>query len=118
MSDVLDEIYEPKADLYTALCTLNYPVMQNSEADFSELPLITFYVVNNYIELTLDNSLAKQTIEVVIDIWAKATSEITQIFKDLEALMRSNYYKLTFSSDVPNIDSSVHHMTTRFERNI
>ena len=107
-------IYEPKADLYAALTTLGYPVMQSSESDFSELPCITFYITGNDASYTLDNQIASQTVEVVIDIWSENTEDISQIFKDLEVLMRSNFYKLNYSSDVPNIDNNVHHMTTRF----
>lgn len=112
-----DIMYSPKVDLKNKLCELTqYDVMQSSNAEFTSFPLITFYVADNEINYTLDNEIASQRIEAIVDLWAEDSETLTQMLKDVESKLRTIFYKLTFSNDVPNIDNKVLHMTTRFEK--
>lgn len=112
-----DIMYSPKVDLKNKLCELTqYDVMQSSNAEFTSLPLITFYIANNSVDYTLENEIASQRIEAIVDLWAEDSETLTQMLKDVEEKLRTIFYKLTFSSDVPNIDNKVLHMTTRFEK--
>lgn len=107
-------MYLPKMDIYNILKTLPYRVSQSSEAIFNELPAITFRVGDNSVNLDLDNEILYQDIVIVIDIWAEESLKASKMLSEIEALMRQNGYKLNFSTDVPNVDKNIYHITTRF----
>ena len=87
-------MYEPKADIYAALSELNYSLMMANDAEFSSLPLITYNVASNIPQYTLDMDIAVQS------------------------KMRSIFYTMTFAGEVPNIDKSVLHYSTRFSKRL
>jgi len=107
-------LYLPKQDIYNILKTLPYSVSQVSNNIFNEFPAITFQCENNNTELFLNNEIAYQDILIIIDIWAEDSVTCSRILKEVENLMRKNKYKLTFSSDIPNPDDTIYHITTRF----
>ena len=111
-------MYLPKSDIYNSLKKLNYSVMQSSQNIFNELPVITFEILDNNISLFLDNSISYQDITVKIDIWSKSSTEASKILSEVEEIMRENHYRLTFSGDIPNVDKSIFHISTKFTKKI
>lgn len=111
-------MYLPKTDIKNSLSTLNYKVMQSTQANFNELPIITFEILDNNISLFLDNSISYQTIIIKIDLWSDDSITTSNMLNEVEGIMRKNGYKLEFSSDVPNVDKSIFHTTTRFTKKV
>lgn len=106
-------MYLPKNDLYESLLTLGHSVDQSQPEVFNDLPAIIFRVDDNTPNLDLDNDILYQDIEVIIDIWAESSVEASNVLSEVEELMRSNYYRMTYSSDVPNI-GNLYHIVSRF----
>ena len=108
-------MYLPKADVYNSLQTLPYSVSQTQPAIFTDLPAIVFSVGNNSVSTDLDGEISSQDIEIQIDIWAEDSVTASTILSQVEELMRSNLYILSFSNDVPNV-SNLYHIVCRFTK--
>lgn len=108
-------MYLPKTDLFNSLKTLNCFVSQTQPPVFTELPAIIFSVGNNAVSTDLDGGIASQDIEIKIDIWASDSVSASTILSQVEELMRSNQYIMSFSNDVPNV-SNLHHIACRFAK--
>ena len=110
-------MYLPKADVYNSLKTLPYYVSQTQPPIFNELPAIIFSVGNNAVSVELDGNIANQNIEIQIDIWAEDSVTASTILSQVEEKMRSNFYIMSFSNDVPNV-SNLYHTVSRFTKQI
>ena len=108
-------MYLPKSDIYNSLKTLNYYVSQTQPAQFNELPANIFSVGNNSIITDLDNNILSQDLEVQIDIWAEDSVTASNVLSQVEEIMRSNLYNMSFSNDVPNI-GNLYHIVNRFTK--
>lgn len=108
-------MYLPKTDVYNSLKTLGYPVSQTKPAVFTDLPAITFSVGNNAVAADLDGNISSQDIEIQIDIWAEDSVTASTVLTQVEALMRSNLYIMSFSNDVPNA-GNLYHTVCRFAK--
>jgi len=106
-------MYLPKTDIYNSLKTLNYYVAQTQPPTFNDLPAIVFRVGNNDVNLDLNNNIISQDIEIVIDIWAEDSVTASNVLSQVEGVMRQNYYKMSYSSDVPNT-GNLFHINSRF----
>lgn len=106
-------MYLPKADVFNSLKTLGYYVSQTHPAVFTDLPAIVFHVGNNAISADLDGDILSQDIEVQIDIWAEDSVTASTVLSQVEGLMRSNQYIMSYSNDVPNA-GNLHHIVCRF----
>ena len=110
-------MYLPKADVYDSLKTLPYFVSQTQPAIFNDLPAIIFSVGNNGISVDLDGDIASQDVEIQIDIWAEDSVTASTVLSQVEKIMRSNFYIMSFSNDVPNV-SNLYHIVNRFAKQI
>lgn len=110
-------MYLPKSDVYNSLKELNYYVSQTHPATFNDLPAIIFKVGNNSINTDLDNNIVSQNVEVQIDIWAGDSETASNVLSEVEEIMRTNLYNMSFSNDVPNT-SNLYHIVTRFTKAI
>lgn len=110
-------MYLPKADIYNSLLTLPYFVSQTHPDIFTDLPAIIFSVGNNSVSADLDGEISSQDIEIQIDIWAEDSVTASTVLSQVEELMRSNLYIMSFSNDVPNI-SNLYHIVCRFAKQI
>lgn len=108
-------MYLPKTDVYNSLKALPYYVSQKKPAVFTDLPAVTFGVGNNAISTDLDGDISSQDIEITLDIWAEDSVTASTVLSEVEEIMRSNNYIMSFSNDVPNI-SNVHHIACRFAK--
>ena len=108
-------MYLPKTDIFESLKTLNYYVSQTQPPVFNKLPAIIFRVGNNAPEYDLDNNILSQDVEIQIDIWADKSETASNVLSQVEEIMRKNYYKMSFSNDVPNI-SNLYHIVSRFTK--
>jgi hypothetical protein len=108
-------MYLPKTDIYNSLKTLPYYVAQKQPPTFNDLPAIIFSVGNNAVNVDLSGDIASQDIEVQIDIWAEDSVTASTILSQVEQLMRSNLYTMSFSNDVPNV-GDLHHTVCRFAK--
>lgn len=107
-------MYLPKADINNSLKTLNYYVSQTQPTVFNDLPALIFKVGND-VNLDLDNEISSQDLEVTIDIWAEDSVTASKVLSEVEKVMRQNYYRMTYSNDVPN-NGNLFHITTRFTK--
>lgn len=108
-------MYLPKTDIYNSLKVLNYYVSQTQPSTFNELPAIIFRVGNNSINTDLDNNILSQNLEVQIDIWAEDSVTASEVLSQVEEIMRSNLYNMSYSNDVPNI-GNLYHIVSRFTK--
>lgn len=108
-------MYLPKTDIFNSLKTLGYPVSQTKPAVFADLPAITFSVGNNAVSADLDGNISRQDIEVQIDIWAEDSVTASTVLSQVEGLMRSNLYIMSYSNDVPNA-GNLYHTVCRFAK--
>lgn len=108
-------MFNPKTEVYKALSELGYKVVQGSQAVFNETPCITFTVHNNSVNLDLDNRIVSQDVIIGVDIWADDSKTTSAILAEVEAKMRSIFYQMTSSLDVPNpADLSLFHIACSF----
>jgi hypothetical protein len=106
-------MYEPKKDIYTILSGIDdVHVYQERPDILKKFPCITFRIENNVNNYTLDKEIAYQNIVVVVDIFAKTSSQSSLLLTEIEAIMRGSDLRLTFASDVP--EENLSHITTRF----
>jgi hypothetical protein len=110
-------MYLPKTDVYNSLKELPYSVSQTQPAIFTDLPAIIFNVGNNGVSADLDGNIANQDIEIQIDIWAEDSVTASTILSQVEEKMRSNFYIMSFSNDVPNV-SNLYHIVSRFAKSV
>lgn len=110
-------MYLPKADVYDSLKALPYFVSQTQPAIFNDLPAIIFSVGNNGVSVDLDGDIASQDVEIQIDIWAEDSVTASTVLSQVEEIMRSNFYIMSFSNDVPNV-SNLYHTVCRFAKQI
>lgn len=103
----------PKTEVYNALKDITTNVLQGSQKTIVDVPAITFYVSDNAAELNLSNEIARQDIEVTIDVWAKNSTEADTLLNQVEEKMREIGYRLSFSMDVPD-PQNICHINTRF----
>lgn len=108
-------MYLPKSDILTSLKELKYYVSQTQPATFNELPAIIFSVGNNALNYDLDNNILSQDLEIKIDIWAEDSVTASTVLSQVEETMRSNLYKMSYSSDVPNV-GNLYHIVSRFTK--
>ena len=108
-------MYLPKTDVYNSLKALPYHLSQTQPAIFTDLPAIVFSVGNNAVSTDLDGEISSQDIEIQIDIWAEDSVTASTVLSQVEGIMRSNIYILSFSNDVPNV-SNLHHIACRFAK--
>ena len=108
-------MYLPKADVYDSLKVLPYFVAQTKPAVFTELPAVIFNVGNNAITADLDGAILSQDIEIQIDIWAEDSVTASSVLSQVENIMRSNQYIMSFSNDVPNA-GNLQHIVSRFTK--
>ena len=110
-------MYLPKTDVYNSLKALPYYVSQTHPAIFTDLPAIIFSVGNNAVSADLDGEISSQDIEIQIDIWAEDSVTASTVLSQVEEIMRSNLYIMSFSNDVPNV-SNLYHTVCRFAKSI
>lgn len=106
-------MYLPKSDIYNSLKTLNYYVSQTQPYKFNDLPAIVFRVGNNDVNVDLDNIITSQDVEIIIDIWAEDSVTASNVLSQVEEIMRTNLYTLSFSNDIPNT-GNLYHINCRF----
>lgn len=110
-------MYLPKTDVYNSLKKLPYHVSQTQPAIFTDLPAIIFSVSNNAVSTDLDGNIANQDIEIQVDIWAEDSVTASTVLSQVEEKMRSNFYIMSYSNDVPNV-SNLYHIVCRFAKQI
>lgn len=110
-------MYLPKTDVYNSLKTLGYYVSQTNPTVFNDLPALIFSVGNNAITADLDGAISSQDIEIQVDIWAEDSVTASTVLSQVEELMRSNSYILSFSNDIPNVDG-LYHIACRFANKV
>lgn len=111
-------MFKPKEEVYQVLSKLPYWISQREPNKFKELPTVIFRCSNNVVNLDLDNKISSQDIAIIIDVYAKTSSEATKILEEVESKMRENYYRMTFSSDEVPSNNGISRINTRFEKTI
>ena len=110
-------MYLPKTDVYNSLKALPYFVAQKQPAVFTELPAVIFTVGNNAITADLDGAILSQDIEIQVDVWANDSVTASLVLSQVEEIMRSNQYIMSYSNDVPNA-GNLYHVVNRFAKTV
>lgn len=108
-------MYNPRPDIVNWLKNEGINIVKQSQNVFNELPTVTYYLASQNNQLSLDNKIVNSTIAIQIDIWTDTGPKGSEILTQIEGILRQKNYNLVFSSDLPNIDSEVNHITARFE---
>lgn len=113
----MDKLFLPKKELYQALSSLGYYCSQTAQAIFTDkqLPAVVFRIGDNSVEVDLDNELGKQSITVVVDIFANDSMSASTALGKVEAKMRELGYRLGYSADVPQPVGALYHTVSHFE---
>ena len=111
-------MFKPKEEVFKILNELKYWVSQNQPNRFKELPSIIFKCANNTVNPDLDNEILSQDLTIIIDIYAKTSSEATRILEEVESKMRENLYRMTFSNDEVPSNAGIYRINARFEKTI
>lgn len=109
-------MFKPKQEVKRILSTLNCWVSQTEPEKLTELPAVIFKCANNAINPDLDNDIDTQDIAIIIDIYAKKSSDCTNLFEQVEQIMRNNLYRATFSSDEVPARPGMKRINARFEK--
>lgn len=109
----------PNIAVYNQLMTIAgvESVGKPNQNVFTTLPALTYTVPLNQVTRDLDNDIASQNIEVIIDIWTETSVGGCDLLVIVESKMRELGYNLDFSGEVPNPTEDVYHTTTRFRLN-
>ena len=111
-------MFKPKEEVYNILKDLPYWVSQRQPNRFKELPSIIFSCANNTVNPDLDNEILSQDLTIIIDVYAKTSSETTKVLEEVEKVMRDNLYRMTFSSDEVPSNNGISRVNARFEKSI
>lgn len=103
-----------KSEVFTALNSLGYDCRQGGQAVFTKTPAITFRIGNHSIDTTLDYSRGREDIEVIVDIFADKSPQVSAVFNQVEEKMRGIGYRLTYSTDVASPEGALFHYNCRF----
>lgn len=109
-------MYNPKEEVYSLLSTLGYSLYQYLSNEFYSLPVITYTISNDSVDvIDMDNNMLSQYVVATIDIWTSTSTDGSRILDEIEQLLRGNNYILIWSSDVPNTDT-IYHTQSRFKK--
>ncbi len=111
-------MYNPRPDVVEWLEAAGINIVKQSQNVFNELPVVTYYLGNQANQLSLDRKIVNSKIAIQIDVWTDTSPEGSDLLIQIESILRQHNYNLAFSSDLPNIDDEVNHITARFETNI
>jgi len=110
----MDNFYIPKQDIMTILSGIDGAVAyQRLPQTGAEFPCFSFYINENTPTVDLGKQIGYQSVEVVIDIWSKTSTQCSSLLVALEQAMRSHDWVMTFSADV-NDPNGLFHTTSRF----
>lgn len=106
----------PNQTVYEALFAIDgvEEVGKPSRNVFTTFPALTYAVSQNQVNRDLNNEIASQNVEVNVDIWHDSSVGATALLTKVEEAMRGLSFNLDFSSEVPNPDPNVFHISTRF----
>ena len=112
-----DSLYLPKKDVYQALSSLGYYCSQTAQAVFpdKQLPAIVFRVGDNSAEVDLDNDLGRQSITIIVDIFANDSKSASEVLAKADTAMRKLDYRLSYSADVPAPAGALYHIVSHFD---
>lgn len=80
----------------------------------SIFPRVTYYFLNDADTIFADDSAIARELVPVIDIWAKSST--TAIFDRVDFLMKQLGYRREYAGDLYEVETGVHHKTTRYRK--
>jgi hypothetical protein len=107
-------MFNPKPEIYAKLSSLGYACVQGAQETFTETPAITFRLGDNSPRYTLDNQIAAQDVEVIVDVFADDSVTLSRIVGEVESAMREIFYRLSYQTDVPSPKGALYHANCRF----
>lgn len=108
-----------KTTIYSTLSALSgVTVSQGDQTVFNDLPAVTFNISNNTNNLGLDNTILSQSAEIKVDVWGNTSTSASSTLVQVEGALRAIGYNLAYTQDVPNPDTEIFHITTRFRTTI
>lgn len=108
MTNILEEVRN-------LLLPLGFNVFQEFPKKYNSFPAITIRELETMTRTDLSNNRTTENTVIELSIWAKKTSEITAIYNDLEAIMRTNDYSLRFTGTMMD-DSGLNRRVIRFSK--
>lgn len=94
---------------------LGYRVVFRYPENFSRLPAISYYTINEETVMAADNAEYIQEVTVQIDIWTRTPCQGGEIAIEINRLMTSDGWTRQNSCDLPK-ENNIYHRTMRFSK--
>lgn len=82
---------------------------------FVTLPAISYFELSNSTKVRTDGRERLAEIAIQIDVWAKSSSEASSLAEDVDNKMVSIGFTRSFSGDLFESRSKIHHKSMRFK---
>lgn len=103
-----------QAEVYTALVGTGYPVAYFFPQDASVFPRITFYESNNREYGQAEGREFVTEVEYTIDLWATTPEKTAEMAQAVDLALAALRLKRTFSYDLYEQDTRIHHKNMRY----
>ncbi|MBQ7139991.1 MAG: hypothetical protein IJO32_00635 [Bacilli bacterium] len=104
---------KPKKNLKEILKDLN--ASQTKPKEISELPKITFSLLDDEINIDLEKNVLFQDVAFQLDFWGKTSVETSELLETTTLLLLENDYIRTMCKDLED-PSGFYRYVTRFEK--
>ena len=104
-----------KATVYGALSTITgVKVILSTQSTPAVFPTVAYAVSDNRNTISLEGQHLAQNSEVVIDVFAKSSTSASATLAQVDDKLRTIGWYQTFMQDVPDPDTEVYHISTRY----
>lgn len=103
-----------QAEVYAALTGTGYPIAYHFPQNSAVIPRITFYESNNREHGQADGREFVTEVEYTIDLWAMTPEQTAEMALAVDAALAALRLKRTFSFDLYETDTRVHHKNMRY----
>lgn len=91
-------------------------VCEEGSQDWSKLPCVTYYELDNSEADGADDEEYSSTLAIKADAWGNSSSEVSKLAMQVVEKMKELGYKRTLYLDVIDLNSKQKHKTMRFEK--
>ena len=94
-----------------------YKIAYAYPKSFNELPVVSYYTINDTPVQAFDKEFAQQA-SIQVDVWTHEDSEPLsgEMCTVINSTLRQKGWIREYSSDVPDSESYIHHHTMRFSK--
>lgn len=81
---------------------------------FAKVPIISYYELSNRTLVKSDGVEYSSEIHIEVDVWAKSSSEVSDIAIKVDDLMLSKGFYRAMAMDLYDQETKIHHKTMRY----